>query len=127
MRTNLEKDILQSGIEYIDIYIDDSSVIDAGDLHNKIYNEDYFIIGHWQAEQSMQEYGIFNIIDEVIQYEKDNFGEVNTEINAESILNMFAYIKGEEYLSNCDSFGSLDGNITKKQFIQLSKELNEQL
>ena len=38
--------------------------------------------------------------DYVIDYENYHFGEVNTKINSESIVNMYAYIKGEELLSN---------------------------
>jgi len=68
------------------------------DLHNLLYNEDYFIIGTWQAKQFMGERA-FDCIGEIQEYEQSNFGEVNTDLSsAESVVNMYAYIIGEEIL-----------------------------
>lgn len=73
------------------------------DLHNTLYNEDYFIVGTYQAKQAMGE-DAFDIIGEVQQYEKDNFGEVLTDLsNPEKVVNMYAYIKGEEFLSESET------------------------
>lgn len=74
------------------------------DLHNKLFNEDYFIIYHYKAIEWLKECEVdtFDAIDTVFEYEKDNFGEVNTQINPESIVNMYAYIVGESVLSECE-------------------------
>ena len=71
---------------------------DGADLHHYLFNEDYFIIGHYQAQQFLGDHA-FRAIEYVQDYEKDNFGEVSTEITDEKIANMFAYIAGEEILS----------------------------
>ena len=71
---------------------------DGADLHYYLFNEDYFIIGHYQAQQFLGDHA-FRAIEYVQDYEKDNFGEVSTEITDEKIANMFAYIAGEEILS----------------------------
>ena len=71
---------------------------DGADLHYYLFNEDYFIIGHYQAQQFLGDHS-FRAIEYVQDYEKDNFGEVSTEITDEKIANMFAYIAGEEILS----------------------------
>ena len=71
---------------------------DGADLHYYLFNEDYFIIGHYQAQQFLGNHS-FRAIEYVQDYEKDNFGEVSTEITDEKIANMFAYIAGEEILS----------------------------
>ena len=75
------------------------------DLHNEVFNTDYFIIGHYQAEEWLKaNYGIFAAIEEIKEYEQDNFGEVNTDLsNAESVVNMLVYILGEEILSELDA------------------------
>jgi hypothetical protein len=71
---------------------------DGADLHHHLFNEDYFIIGHYQAQQFVGDHA-FRAIEYVQDYEKDNFGKVSTEITDEKIANMFAYIAGEEILS----------------------------
>lgn len=67
------------------------------DLHNEIFNTDYYIIGRYQAEQWLiNNYGIFSAIGEIKDYEMDNFGEVTTDLSeAEKVVNMFVYIVGE--------------------------------
>ena len=67
------------------------------DLHYYLFNQDYFIIGHYQAQQFLGDHA-FRAIEYVQDYEKENFGEVSTEITDEKIANMFAYIAGEEIL-----------------------------
>ena len=71
---------------------------DGADLHHHLFNEDYFIIGHYQAQQFLGDQA-FRAIEYVQDYEKDNLGEVLIEITDEKIANMFAYIAGEEILS----------------------------
>lgn len=70
------------------------------DLHHYAFNEDYYIIGYYQAKEWLKRHDIdaFDAIETVIEYEQSNFGEVNTKINSEAIVNMYVYIKGEELL-----------------------------
>ena len=69
------------------------------DLHNAVFNSDYYIIGTKQAKQALEEYGVFEAIEKVLTYEKDNFGEVYTDLsNPEKLINMLYYIIGEEVL-----------------------------
>tara|TARA_B100000427_G_scaffold328835_1_gene342975 strand:- start:373 stop:774 length:402 start_codon:yes stop_codon:yes gene_type:complete len=70
----------------------------GADLHHYLFNEDYFIIGHYQAQQFLGDQA-FRAIEYVQDYEKDHFGQVSTEITDKKIANMFAYIAGEEILS----------------------------
>ncbi len=71
------------------------------DLHNEIFNSDYYIIGYYYAEQwLLNNGGTFYNIDLVKEYEESNFGEVNTDLSEpEHIVNMVVYILGEEVLS----------------------------
>lgn len=70
------------------------------DLHNEVFNSDYYIIGTYEAKKALEEYGVFDAIEKVQEYEKDNFGEVNTDLsNPEKLINMLYYIIGEEVLS----------------------------
>jgi len=70
------------------------------DLHNEVFNTDYYIIGTYRAKEALNEYGVFEALNKVQTYEKDNFGEVYTDLSdPEKLINMLYYIIGEEVLS----------------------------
>lgn len=74
------------------------------DLHNDVFNTDYYIIGTYEAEKALEEYGVFDAIEKVMDYEKMNFGEIYTEIHdPEKLVNMLYYIIGEEVLYEMES------------------------
>jgi hypothetical protein len=69
------------------------------DLHNEVFNTDYYIIGTYQAREALNEYDIFEALEKVQTYEKDNFGEIYTDMSdPEKLINMLYYIIGEEVL-----------------------------
>lgn len=69
------------------------------DLHDVLFNTDYYIIGTYRAQQALEEYGIWDAIEKVQTYEKENFGTVYTDLsNPEQLLSMLYYIIGEEVL-----------------------------
>jgi len=71
------------------------------DLHNEIFNTDYFCVYTSDAKKYLETYGVFKAIEEVTEYEKFNFGEVTTDIaDPCKLINMLVYIKGEEVLNN---------------------------
>jgi len=75
------------------------------DLHDHLLNQDYFIIGYYQAEQWLKKDSIFNAIEKIKDYEQSNFGEVSTDLSSsENVANMLAYILGEEILYNNDTY-----------------------
>ena len=96
------------------------------DIHNEVYNMDYFVIGHYQAEQYLiQHEGVFNAIGEVQEYEEFNFGEVNTDLSsAENVCNMLAYIHGEELLSSLETISdNWDEDLTEELQAEILAEL----
>ena len=67
------------------------------DLHDQVFNTDYYIIGTYEAEQALEQYGTFEAIRKIQEYENDNFGEVLTDLSdPEKIANMLYYIVGNE-------------------------------
>ena len=71
------------------------------DLHNEVFNTDYYIIGTYEAEQALEQYGTFEAIRKIREYENDNFGEVLTDLsNPEKIANMLYYIIGNEAIQD---------------------------
>ena len=73
------------------------------DLHFHLFNEDYYIIGYYQASEWLKTHDIgeFEALGIVQQYEIDHFGE-STKVydNSESVVNMLVYIWGAEILSD---------------------------
>jgi len=93
--------------DYIIQQLNDDVGLDQhiSDLHHYLLNEDYFIIGYYQAEQWLKKDSIFNAIETIKEYEESNFGKVSTDLSSsESVANMLAYILGEEILYNNDTF-----------------------
>jgi hypothetical protein len=104
------------------------------DLHHELYNMDYFIMGTYQAKEFLKEYDVFEAIEKVQEYEQDHFGEVNTDLgNPEKLVNMLAYIIGEELLQACptlekrwnDKLSTKDIEIIKKELKKAVKLYND--
>ena len=74
------------------------------DLHHHAFNNDYYIIGTYQAKKWLGD-EVFEIINIIKEYENDNFGEVNTDFSdPEKVVNMYTYIIGEDVVNNWKTF-----------------------
>ena len=101
------------------------------DLHNEVFNTDYYIIGRYEAKQQLESIGVFEAIDRVQEYEKDNFGEVTTDLSdPEKLINMLYYIIGEEELTEMmedieefqDNWNNVADDETNKIIVEKVKE-----
>ena len=88
--------------QYFDDYIEDNeewlkeSKYWKDDLHHNAFNTDYYIIGTYKAKEWLGDM-VFEVIEHIREYEQFHFGEVSTDFsNPEKIVNMYAYIIGEE-------------------------------
>lgn len=98
------------------------------DLHHYIFNEDYYIIGTALAKEWLQENGgVFNAIEEIKQYEQSNFGDCSTDFSdAEKVVNMFVYIKGEEILSESSTLSDKwNARLEKEDVENIIEELEQ--
>ena len=69
------------------------------DLHNEVFNTDYYIIGTYKAKQALSEYDVWDALEKVQTYEEETFGKIYTDLsNPEKLVNMLYYIIGEEVL-----------------------------
>ena len=81
--------------------------MDVSDLHHYLLNQDYFIIGTYKAKKWLGS-EVFDAIETIREYEQSNFGEVSTDFsNPEKVANMYAYILGEEILSESEVYQQL--------------------
>lgn len=102
-------------------YEEGEAISDLSELHNKAFNEDYFLIGYFQCEEWIKNHteGVFSCIGAIQEFENDHFGEVNTKLdNSESVLNMFAYILGYEIV-----YDNLEDDLTVLECIEIIEEL----
>jgi hypothetical protein len=69
---------------------------DEGELHHQLFNEDYYIIGYYNAEKWLKLHNVtvFEGIEYVQDYERDNFGECRNYTDAEKLVNMIVYVIG---------------------------------
>ena len=98
----------------------------VNELHQKLFNTNYFLLGYSNCEQWLiNNPGIFKAIDEIKEYEQDQFGEVTTDLSSsEKVVNMYAYIKGEEILQDCPTINkNWDKKLSKALIAKIKKEL----
>ena len=81
------------------------------ELHNEVFNTDYYIIGTYAAKKALKEYDVFEAIELVQGYEKDNFGEVYTDLSdPEKLINMVYYIIGDEVIGDMYEIEAFEEN-----------------
>ena len=90
--------------EHFEDWVEDQEVEWIGenvdDLHHHAFNTDYYIIGTQKAIDWMGS-KVFQIIETIKDYEEFHFGEVGTDLSCpEKLVNMYAYIVGEEIVND---------------------------
>tara|TARA_R110000744_G_scaffold62932_1_gene129698 strand:- start:187 stop:525 length:339 start_codon:yes stop_codon:yes gene_type:complete len=73
---------------------------DMNELHHKLFNEDYYLIGYYNCEEWLKEHDLstFEAIGIVQEWEQENYGECKIYTDAESLVNMLVFIYGEQLL-----------------------------
>ena len=75
-----------------------SDFADVYELHNEMFNTDYFIIGTHKAKTWLGE-SYHSAMLTIHKYESDIFGTLHTDLcDPEKVVNMFVYIIGETLL-----------------------------
>ena len=101
----MNKSIKQELVNHIIDKIYDGVLVNdnRNDWHHLCFNQDSYIIGYYKAEQWLKEHNIdiYEAISECQEYEEINFGECQRYNNAEKLVNMYVYIKGEELFNDC--------------------------
>lgn len=94
MKTSIKHEFEDRAFDYVNdgILTNDN----REDWHYHLFNEDYYIVGYYNAEQWLKEHdiSIFEAIQVCLQYEQDNFEEYSIYDNAESVVNMYTYVLG---------------------------------
>lgn len=68
---------------------------------NDLFNNDYYIIGYKEAADALEEYGVFKALEEVQEFDVENFGHWDTDYtDPEKVANMLEYIHVNEYMQD---------------------------
>ena len=71
------------------------------DVFNDLFNSDYYIIGYKEAEEALKEYGVFKALEEVQEFDVENFGEWDTDYaDPEKVANTLEYIHASKYMQD---------------------------
>lgn len=97
MNTTIKSELTQHIVDYLNDNLEGTY---GCDLHNEIFNTDYYVIGYYDADKFINKYGgAWKAIHRVKNYEIEMFGECNTDLSdVEKVANMLAYIEGEVLL-----------------------------
>ena len=103
MRASIKTELLNHILDRINDRV--LTTENRDDWHFHCFNEDYYIYFHSVALEWLKKHELdaFEAIEIVKYYETDHFGEFTTNINSESIVNMLAYIYGEELINSFDA------------------------
>ena len=91
LKTVIEEYIQENGLNV-------NSEQDRDEAREQVTNLDHYIIGYYQAEQWLERHNVtaWEAVSFVQEWEKENFGECREYDNAESTVNMIAFILGYE-------------------------------
>lgn len=103
------------------------------DLHNEVFNTDYYIIGTCVAKEALREYDVFEAVELVQNYEKDNFGEIYTDLSdPEKLINMVYYIIGDAVIGDMyeieefnDNWNNVADDETNAKIVKAMREMYE--
>lgn len=98
------------------------------DLHNEVFNTDYYIIGTEMAKDALREYDVFEAIELVQTYEKEQFGEIYTDLsNPEKLINMVYYIIGDEVICEMNDILEFNDNWNELSDDELNEVIVEKM
>lgn len=85
----------------------DMATLELEDLHQAVFNTDYYVIGEYKARKCIEEVGVFDVLEYVQDWYDVNFGEPFKYENGEQLANIYSYIVSDEYIRNFDDVESL--------------------
>lgn len=134
MYNKMHEEMKREAIEAIIEALEDGYSGYYCDLHNEVFNTDYYIIGTYAAKEALREYDVFEAIELVQKFEKEQFGEVYTDLSdPEKLINMVYYIIGDEVICEMNEIKAFEENwndvaddVTNAKIIEAMKEMYEE-
>lgn len=102
------------------------------DLHNYVFNRDWYRIIPEQCKAVLNEYDVFEALELVQEYEMQQFGHVNTDLSdPKELVSMVWYIIGDEVIGEMvseieefsDNWNSCGDEATNTAILEKMKKL----
>ena len=106
----------KEALESIKEVLNDGFEDEYGELFDTVFNSDYYIVYTSDAKRALEQYGVFDAIERVKEYEEEIFGEVNTNFaDASQVANMLWYIIGNNVVNDIDLISELWNELATKE------------
>jgi hypothetical protein len=117
MNESINNELIEHLIDTVKYSTNDRTNFD--DIHHESFNENYYIIGYYEANQWLKNHGVdpFEAVAYVIEQEKNHFGESSLkadDFNSERVVNLLVYFAGFDVMPNCNL-----SDITKTELLEL--------
>lgn len=102
MRKSVKQELMEYGVaRLIDLQLEERELIDEIEIHHKLFNEDYYIIGYYECGEWLKQHqiDIFDGITWVNDQEAQHFGEPHSKIeDSEKLVNLIVYFVGYDII-----------------------------
>ena len=126
-----EKEILSDLLETVNYSIEEGGNVDTDLMFVDTFNNDYYIIGIYEATQALEQYGVFKALDEVTDRQNELSGEFTPDfvkdlLDPEKLANFLYYIKADKLFEQLGLYDTetLDHEQLKELKNKIEKELN---
>ena len=105
MKESIEKELINYGVDFMN-EMQEVDLTDLHELHYTIFNDDYYIIGYYNAEQWCKKHNVnvFEALDYIRKNQMFHFGEDNTEIlDYEKLVNHLVFWVSTELMEEIKS------------------------
>ena len=105
--------IEESMHEHLVSVLEDLEGISLGELHEKVFLEDFFVVGYYNASELLKEWGIdpFEAISEVLEGAQELGQELSpSDINSETIVNRLIDARSYTFVDKLLESCGLDGH-----------------
>ena len=109
MNNSIKTELLNHINDLVNDEVIDSSNFE--DWHQIAFNDDYYIIGYWNASEWLKKHDLdaFEAIEDLIEYQKFYLDRIDfqpSDINSEYVVNQLAYWYGYDldYTTKCFRF-----------------------
>ena len=101
------------------------------DIHSEVFNSDDYLSYYYDNNSALnvlEQYGIFTAIKEIVDYEKDMFGEVyHSDVSFYTdpwnVMGLLWYLKGEEVISEMYKIDAFNDNWDDEATPELNEEI----
>ena len=120
-------------LEDIEEYLQYDTDIYTDDLLHEVFNTDFYITGYSESKEALNQFGVYEALGIVEDYERSNYGELYTRLSdPQAVANMLYYIKADEIFYDeiypiIEQFNSEQNYFNKKCITEILKYIEDEL